>query len=171
MTRKVVLLAAVCGLLLVSGCEKEEFKEFASGEGRFKVQMPGTPREETNFAAGTSFKTYSIQEMNGAYAVAFADMPIPSGERDAQIQARLDGARDGMVRNINATLTGSSFIRLNGKYPGREVRADLPGKKGILRARVYLVDRRLYQVMVVGTTSWANSPETTTFLDSLVVTP
>ncbi len=166
--------AVGCVLLLVSGCGKAgkaEFKEFASAEGRFKVKMPGTPKEEMHFAGLVSMKVYSVQEENGAYAVAFADMPISMPESAAQVQARLDGARDGMVKKANATLTSAHSISLRGTHPGREVNADLPAQKGKLRARVYLVDKRLYQVMVVGTKSWTTSSDATKFLDSLVVTP
>lgn len=171
MTRSGTLWAMACGLLLVSGCGKAEFKEFASADGRFKVQMPGTPKEETQTAAGATMKIYSLQEKDGAYAAAFADLPIPSGESEAQLQARLDGSRDGMVRNVGGTLTSESRITLSGKYPGREVQADIPSKKGVLRARIYLVDRRLYQVMVTGTKPWATSADATKFLDSLVLMP
>jgi hypothetical protein len=76
-----------------------------------------------------------------------------------------------MVRNVGGTLTSESRITLSGKYPGREVQADIPSKKGALRARIYLVDRRFYQAMVAGTKPWATSADATKFLDSFVLTP
>ena len=171
MRQKRMVWAVGYVLLFATGCGKAEFKEFASVDGRFKVQMPGTPKEEMPFAAGVSVKVYSVQETNGVYSVAFADLPLLTKETTGQIQARLDGARDGMVKKANATLTSAPSITLRGAHPGREVNADLPAQKGILRAKVYLVDKRLYQVMVVGTKSWATSADATKFLDSLVVTP
>jgi hypothetical protein len=171
MMRRDALWMVTCGVLLVSGCGKAEFKEFASADGRFKVQMPGTPKEQTQTAAGVTMKIYTLEEKDGAYAVSFADMPIPAGESEAQLQARLDGSRDGMLRNTGGILTSESKINLSGKYPGREVQADIASKKGILRARFYLVDRRLYQVVVTGTKPWATSANATKFLDSLVLTP
>jgi hypothetical protein len=57
MTRNDALWVVVGGLLLISGCGKAEFKEFASPGGRFKVQMPGTPKEETQNVNGMTMKT------------------------------------------------------------------------------------------------------------------
>src|SRR5262249_46059582 len=107
---------------------------------------------------------------NGAFAVMYADMPIPPNETPQQIQMRLDGAREGMVRNANAKLTNASNITLDGKHPGREAQADLPVQNGVLRARIYVVGTRLYQVMATGTKSWADSPDVTKFLDSFALT-
>ncbi len=166
-----VTWAVACTLLLVSGCDNGEFREIVSEEGRFKVQMPGTPKETSQFVLGFTMKTWSLEKKEGGYAVAFADIPMASKESDIQIQKRLEGARDGMVSNTRSKLTSSSRTTLNGKYPGRDVEADLPDQKGILRARIYLVGQRLYQIMVVGTKPWANSADATKFLDSLIVTP
>ena len=171
MMRSGTLWAMACGLLLVSGCGKAEFKEFASADGRFKVQMPGTPQEKTETVAGATMKIYTLREKDGAYVVGFLDLPIPSGESEAQLQARLDGSRDGAVRGVGGTLTSESNITLSGKYPGREVQADIPSKKGVLRARIYFVDQRLYQMIVTGTKPWATSADATKFLDSLVLMP
>jgi hypothetical protein len=160
----------VVACFLAGGCRKVEFKEFSSPEGRFKVEFPGTPKKTNQQAAGIKMTTYTVEEKNGAYVVAFADAPIPSGETEAQLRKRLDGARDGMVGNVGGKLTSESDLTLKDKYPGREVKADIPSKKGALRARVYIVDGRLYQVMVIGTSSWITSAEATRFLDSFALT-
>jgi hypothetical protein len=144
--------------------------EFTSADGRFKVQMPGTPKEGSQASGGATMKTYSIESRNGAYVVGYADLPIPANEPEAAVQERLDGARDGAVRGGNATLSNSYRITLAGKYPGREFSATLNGTKGILRAKVYLVKGRLYQVMVIGTDSFANSSDSRQFLDSFALT-
>jgi hypothetical protein len=163
--------AVTVGLLLLCGGDKAEFEEFASKEGRFKVQMPGTPEEKTQTVAGVTLNLFLLEETDGGYAVAYADLPIAADEKVEAIQKRLDGARDGMLRNINATLVRESKITLKGKYQGREIEANLPDKKGLLRARLYVVNKRLYQVMVVGTTDYVRAESATKFLGSLVVTP
>ncbi len=168
---KTIVVCAVAGtLLMVSGCDKGEFREISSTEGRFKVQMPGSPTEKTDYAVGVAMKTWMLEFADGGYAVAYADMPIPAGESDYLTQKRLEGARDGMVRNINGKLTRSSQTALQGKYPGRDVEAELPGDKGILRASIYLVGQRIYMMMVLGKRAWVNSADASKFLDSLVVT-
>jgi hypothetical protein len=121
-------------------------------------------------AAGVTAKTFSVEDKNGAFVVTFADLPIPGDEGAELLEKRLDGSRDGMVGNIKAKLTGDKKIKLAGKYPGREVTADLPGKKGVIRARIYVVGKRLYQVMVIGTSDTANSGDATKFLESFQLT-
>ena len=170
MTRTSVISAVVGALLISAHAEAAPFKDFTSNVSGFKVQLPSPPKKDTQTAAGVDVKTYTVQENDGAYVVAVAEIPIPAGESAAKIEARLDGARDGMVRNIHAKLKSSSRITLNGRYPGREVQATLPNKKGIVRAKIFIVDQRLYQVLVIGTTSWATSDDANRFLNSFALT-
>jgi hypothetical protein len=142
---------------------------FQSVEGRFTVQMPGTPSEQTMRVAGTITKIYTIDTPEAAYAVAYADLPVYIGDPTRQ-QKGLDGARDGMLRNVGGQLTSETPIFLSGKYPGRELRANLPARKAKLLARIYLVDRRLYQIMVIGFPAAVRSPESSQFVTSLHVT-
>jgi hypothetical protein len=147
-----------------------ELTTFQSAEGRFSILMPGTPQKQNLSVSGISTTAYAIEEKDGGYVVVFADLPIPARESAQQTQQRLDGARDGMLRNINAQLTSETPLLLAGKYPGREINADLPEQQGILRSRIYIVGQRLYQVMVVGKATWARSSLASQFLDSLAVT-
>jgi hypothetical protein len=158
-------------LLLATGCGPEQMKPFTSAEGKFTAQMPGTPTEKTQMAAGITFKMYMVETRSGGMVVGVADMPIGANESEAMIQQRLDGARDGAVKNINGTLAGSSQITLAGKYPGRELTANLPENKGILKARIYLVGARMYQVMVLGNAAYVNSENAGKFFDSFSVNP
>lgn len=156
----------------LGGCGKtnlDEFKEFVSEPGKFKVLMPGTPKEQMQNAAGVAFKMYTAEVRDGGVIVGFGDMPIPKGESATDLQKRLDGARDGMVANTKSTLTGSSNIML-GNYPGREVLADLPNNQGKLRARVYIVDGRMYQVMMIGKANWSGWSKQDQFFNSFALT-
>jgi hypothetical protein len=166
------VIAAAFGLLMLAGCgRRTEFQEFASAEGRFTVLFPGTPEERLRRGVGVAVRSFVVRQADGAYAVSFADLPIPVGEDDEQIQARLDRAREGVLLNEDATLTTAAPITLAGKHPGQAVEAALPDRGGVLRARVYLVDRRLYRVSVKGTRSFTDSPAADRFLDSLSLTP
>jgi hypothetical protein len=165
-------VVAVIAYQLASGkFGPQPFREFTSPDGKFRVEMPGTPTEGSVFAAGVFLTTYTLEERDGAYGVAYIDVPIIGNLSSAQITQALNGAREGMVRNVNGKFTGESAIRLNGKYPGREVRAELPVKDGLIKGRLYLVNRRVYMVMVTGLSSWVNSANAKRFLDSLEVTP
>jgi hypothetical protein len=146
------------------------FHEFTSAEGKFRVEMPGTPTQETIYAVGFPLVTFRVEEEDGAYGVAYADVPMIQGISSTQLEQALKSARDGMISNVHGKFLGESKIRLDGKYPGREVRAELPIKDGLIKGRLYVVGSRIYMVMVTGLSSWVNSANAKRFLDSLEVT-
>jgi hypothetical protein len=156
--------------LLLCGCQKSEFKEFSPPNQGFKVQMPGKPKERTENLGGTKLTMYVIEQRNGAYMVGGVDLPIGEGESEEMIQERLNGSRDGALKNVGGTLISEKKITLSGKYPGREFSAKIPNKNGEIRTKIFVVGRRLYQMVVVGTPSWANSADATKFLNSFELT-
>lgn len=125
--------------------------------------MPGTPKEQQQ----SGFKSYAIEEKDGVYMAAFSDLPISGNEPDNVLQQRLDGSRDGFLQNTNSTLKSDTKITLLGKYPGRAIEAENPQRGAILRARVWIVNQRLYMLQVIGKPAWANSNDANKFLDSL----
>lgn len=174
MTRSSSYLAVACALFLMTGCGKAEFKEFTSAAGKYKAEMPGKPKEETQNTPSPdgrqiALNVASVQQKDGVYVVMYSDLPIPAGESDAKIQERLDGSREGALKNINGKLTKETKITLADKYPGRDIEAELPGGKGSLRVKIYMVGTRLYQVMVVGTATWVASADSARFLDSFAL--
>ena len=87
---------------------------------------------------------------NGAYVVSYADMPIPGNEPPAKVRWWLDGSRDGQLGNMGGKLVSELRIQLGGKYPGRDIRADIPGKQMYAHTQIFIVDKRLYQIMAIG---------------------
>ena len=166
MLQKLTLLTAAGMLLAASGCQRP-MTEFTSTEYKFKAKFPGTPTAQEQTASGVKFKMFMTEARNGAYAIGVADMPIPANEPTELIEKRLDGARDGAIRNSNGTLQSSNPLTLAGKYPGREFTASITKPtQGLLRGRIYLVGARLYQVLVMGKDGYVNSAEASAFLDS-----
>jgi hypothetical protein len=169
-------LAIVVSLTLIAydaskkTSHSEPFREFASAQGNFRVEIPGTPREETALAAGISFTIFHVEEREGAYGVAYADVPMVGGLSPELVNRALDSARDGMVANVKGKFLGESSIKLDGTYPGREIRGELPIKDGMMIGRLYLVKHRLYMVLVTGLSHWVQSANAKRFLDSLEVT-
>ncbi len=162
----------VAGLLFaLVGCGDGEPKPVSDATGKYKVLMPGTPKTQTQPAAGMTMHVQSYEEGNGAFMVAYVDTPIPDNESEAEIQTRLDGSRDGALANISGKLVSESKIKLADKYHGREFRGDIPKLKGVVVARVYLVGSRLYQVMAVGKASWVDRDVIKKCLASLELVP
>ncbi len=164
----IVLLVSVFSLAI--GCSKPEFKEFSPSGGGFTVQMPGTPVEQKSSPGGIPMTTYSSDERSGGYAVIYADVPIADNESPAKIQTRLDGSRDGGLKNMGGKFISESQIQLGGKYPGRDIRADVPSKQAYARLQIFLVHKRLYSILAMGAKSWVDSPETNKFFDSFALT-
>ena len=157
-------------MALVAGCQPA-MQDFTSTQLKFKARFPGKPKEQSQSGPfNTTMTMFAVESRNGVYMVGVADLPIPTGESDAMIQNRLDGSRDGAVRNIDGTLKTSGAITLNGKYPGREFVASVTKpQQGQVRAKIYMVGTRLYQVMVIGTDSYATNSQATEFLNSFQV--
>lgn len=170
MTRPLAALALA--LAASAGCQKP-MTEYKNTEYKFKAMFPGTPKVDTQTApVGVSFKMFSTEARNGAYMIGVADMPIGENEPAHQTQARLDGAQAGAIGNVGGSLKASREVTLDGKYPGREFSAAITKPMtGQVRARIYLVGKRLYQVMVVGTDSYTTSSQANQFLDSFGLLP
>jgi hypothetical protein len=110
---------------------------------------------------------FATETRNGANMVGVADLPIDADEPAALTEQRLDGARDGAIGKVRGKLLKNQPIIMAGKYPGREFTASLSEPaNGLVRARIWLVGKRLYQVMVIGTDTYAGSTSSTDFLDS-----
>ena len=145
------------------------YAEFVSKEGRFKASFPGTPKEQTQSALGMKFKMFLVEEKDGVLGVAYFDLPSGSNPKGTQIDAALTNARKGMLQNMKATLVKEDRITLQGKYPGREIKADVPSKGAEMYCSIYLVDNRAYQVLILGKQEWLNSDKARKFLNSFAL--
>ena len=145
------------------------FTEFVSKEGKFKASFPGTPKEQSQSALGIKFKMYMVEEADGVFGVAYFDLPAGTNPQGAQVDSILTNARKGMLQNMGATLVKEDRITLQGKYPGREVKADVPSKGGEMYCSIYLVNSRAYLVMILGKQDWLNSDKARKFLNSFAL--
>ncbi len=164
-----VLTGAALGLLLIAGCGKQaKWETFSSPIGGFSVLAPETPKEmkkTVNTAVGPVDAYFFIaRQRTAAYTAGYSDYPS-SMVRNSNPDEILDNSRDGAVANIQGKLLSELIITL-GRYPGREIKVETPDGKSTMRARIYLVNNRLYQLIVATTRENALSPDVTRFLDS-----
>jgi hypothetical protein len=163
----IALIFVAVGAITVSADDQPEWKEFAPKEGRFKVLMPGVPKvydldTESDFGKGV-LHMHRAQVGKTMYAANYCDFPAEI--KKTPLKQVYDDSRDGAVANLEGKLVSEKDIKL-GDYPGREIRIDVPEGKLLFRSRVYLVDQRLYQAVVLGTKEAATSKEADKFLDS-----
>lgn len=164
LSRSLIILS----LAIVAGGCSAPMEDFTSDAHKFKARFPGKPKLQSQPGPqGTTMQMYAVESRNGVMAVAVADLPLPSDMPPAQVDSALDGAMNGQVRSGGGSLKTSSSIMINGKYPGRELVASITQPKtGQVRSKLFLVKNRLYQVMVMGTDSYATSSQATEFLNS-----
>jgi len=172
MKTKLVLANILLAALLLAGCaSNSKWKEFRSKAGNFSVKAPVTLKEQsqsTDLSIGKAGSHTYLAESDGLlYAVAYTEFRqdiIDAGDPEEM----LSNARDSMITSLDGELALELRQPL-GEYPGRELVVDMimpDYKYGILKARIYLVNNRLYQVMVLVDKMNADASAITQFLDS-----
>ena len=158
-------------LLLAAGCSAQAFREFAPPGGKFRVEMPGFPREETREVKTGKLKLYISDVNQGSYSVQWIDLPSARDEDAATQKRHLAQARDKGIENVSGKLIKDEEIKLDGKYPGSDFTADVPSVNGQMHCRLYLVDGRLYQLIVVGRKAFVEGSGPVRFFESFRLQP
>lgn len=133
--------------------------EFKSEEGRFSIMMPAKP----NYATQTietgqgRFEHHLFISRVGLLVcfVDYADMPKELGDAKNS-DALFDLARDEFLKGAQAKLERETNITMDG-HPGRELRVLVYG--GAARLRVFLINGRLYQLVITLIDKKATSEE------------
>jgi phage FluMu protein Com len=142
------------------------FQEFSSAAGGFKVQIPGSPKEKTINHNGIALHLFTVDEKNGSYGVGYADADL---SRFGNPQLFLDLTAQEMVKNANCDVQTLKKTTLEGKHLGVEFQGRNSKSKSAAHFRIYLVNSRLYQVIVNGTEAWVGSENATKFMDSFAL--
>ncbi len=109
-------------------------------------------------------KIVAVDGGNVVHMVTYGDYP-KSVVQNANTDQMLDNVRDGMRRGAKGQLREEKKITLDG-HPGREFTMSVAD--GNYRARIYLVNECLYQVIYIGPD--AKSAKTDRFFDSFALT-
>jgi hypothetical protein len=170
-----------CGLVLASlflfvlaGCKQVPWVEFKSTDGNFSVLMPGTPTASVQSVTTQSGKIdvhfYTLTTGKTAYMVSYADYPA-SIFQTTPIKSILDGLRDGAVKNSQGRLIDEADIAL-GTFQGRDLNVESSAGANVMRAHLFVVSQRVYQVIVITEKGRASSADITKFLGSFqLLTP
>lgn len=170
---------AVCLLLLVPAAlaaddDKPEWKRFRPKNGRCAVEMPGKPTAQPPqdiSQGGFKSKLYMflLEAPDGktAYGLGYSDFPADTLP-DEKLKEVLEAAQKGTEKGLKAEVVTDRELRL-GKYPGREFTLELPGGN-YYRARLFIVEGRLYQVIALGPKKFIDGPDAKVFLYSFELT-
>lgn len=146
--------------------EQASWKEFGSRSESFRALFPGIPevsKSEVTTPTGTIVSTrFTVRAgADATYDVMYNDYPksiVGAIDRETL----LDSTRDGLVHQTKGRIASEKKLKLDGKL-GREV--EIRGLDATLyTVQLVLVDRRLYQVLVIDRKS--KTADTRKFLDS-----
>ena len=167
-----IFIVTLSGGLALLNVSRPNWQEYRSQAGRYSVLMPGKPKEQTqsvNSAVGTlDMHIASYEDRSGAYLIMYTDYPADLVNLD-RADAMLDGGARGAVENVNGNLIQQQDFPL-GNIPGREIEFNAPAQGAQpatrVKVRYFLVNNRMYQVMVVAQQSQGLPVDTQKYLDS-----
>jgi hypothetical protein len=131
---------------------------YRTPSGGFQVRFPEGKapevEEKTITGGGAAVHLFKVQYGTSGYIVTYDDFAKGSGRAPQLI---LDGAREGVVETTGGTVDSERPVTLDG-HPGLDlaVTATTSGITMRQRVRVFLVDGRLYQLIVVAP-SWSGA--------------
>ena len=154
--------------------KEPRLEDYQSEAGRFKVRMPVGPRkvDSKELATGKgkqsiAVTTEKVDVPGGAvFAVTYAD--YPKSFEEVAPKTILDGVRDGLKGTDGKVTRDDETTLGTDKISGRDLRIE--AGKNVIRARVFLADNRLYQVMVTGGKDAVSTKFADEFLKSFEVT-
>lgn len=156
--------------ILAGGFESGGY-ELISEEGLFSIMMPAKPlqsieRVQTQHAT-VEVHFFASEYNNVGYVVTYSDYPQDYVE-DVDIKSLLERLRDGFVSSVKGRLLSDRYIRYEG-YPGIESMIESQDGNAILLSRRYIVDSRLYQLMVIGSKENTSPDSFSSFFDSFTL--
>ncbi|MDY7014735.1 MAG: hypothetical protein SVX43_14250 [Cyanobacteriota bacterium] len=128
------------------------WEEFTSTRGGFAISLPGTPIEDIAPAdpdLGTlEIGSYVWESEASQIAYGVFYKVLPSAPSPEQVAEFLDRFRDDFVAEgvLDGELLNERPLDLD-RYTGREISVE--GAEGYIKARVYLVDERLYLLVAI----------------------
>jgi hypothetical protein len=145
--------------------DKTEWHKASPKGSKIEIQFPGKVKEEV----GKSGSQFVLETMGGKAAYMLMTSPLPKKidvTNKDDVKMILDGGRDGTVKGLKGKLLSDKDIKI-GKYPGRAV--DVDTTLGLYRARIYLTDSKMIQVIALGPKEFAEGADVKKFMDSLKV--
>ena len=136
------------------------WKHYRYDADGFTAEFPTEPQaKENDSKTGTRYFS-QLENGNLAYFVEVALLPANLNKTSQQI---FDDYSQGSAKEVKGQVKAVSDVSLAGN-PGREF--TIENDTMVLRVRLYVVQRRLYQILVVGTKDLINSAETERFQNS-----
>lgn len=148
--RAAVFLLLAVGVVAAADRKPPKFA-FESAESGFKVGLPAKPRTQTRQLATVAGNlTVHVMRYDGVSDVVLSVTRTDYPTEFAAVEpAKLFAGMLNEMKGADGKVVEEKEIALGTeKYPGRQVRIEVNRK--VIRARLFLVGTRLYQVMATG---------------------
>ena len=146
-------------------------RAFTSEVWKFRADFPAAPKQDKKTLQSPRGEPIQVVQFMVASAdkccvVSVADTMIDPGAGNDEIERRFDLLQEQATRRDGGKITASKKITPDG-HPGREfLAAFTEPEPHQIRSQAYLVGNRMYQVTVMGTSSYSTSKEAETFMRS-----
>jgi hypothetical protein len=146
-----------------------DWTRYTTADGVCSAEFPQQPKEASQSTSRVESKrlSLSLPDVDSYYSLVFSDLPVDLPQ--APDEERLDSIRDAMP--VHAAQNGQQFklvheerISENG-VNGRELEF-LTGKKHVLRAKIFILGPRMYQMNAVTPQNQKEDEQTRRFLGS-----
>jgi hypothetical protein len=124
----------------------DAWKEYYSPQGKFKVMLPGTPKDwgkSYNTLFGQLYSHLYMLRTSAKYLIIYTDFPL-NLERAPKLNKILDEIRDAAVSK--GTVLNETEISLEG-HPGRMLKG-IDSDARFIQMKTYAVGNRLYQIII-----------------------
>jgi len=164
-----LLIMATSPVLRAQEHAADEWVTFTSAPGRFSVLLPEIPTDKaaTTQSEHGPYNThlFIVRTERSVFLVGWVDYD-PSF--NFSIQSELDANRDNFVnglksKGIDISVVSTTKITMNGN-PGIEFIAETPDT--VYKSRVYIIDRRPYQLIAGSSKSRDDSTNVARFFQS-----
>jgi hypothetical protein len=150
---------------LAAGGEKTKWVKISPEGANCEILFPAKPKE----MPGKGMTQFLLEREGGKAALLLQIQDLPK-ELDignaAAVKLALDAGRDALKTLFKGgKLLVDKDVKVNGKYPGRDVDIDIPDL-GIYRVRMILTGPKLYQVTALGPKDYLNGAEAKKFRGS-----
>jgi len=139
-----------------------------AGEG-YRVEFPGRPQasqQEVQTQVGPVLLSLYTASWGGLnFLTVYNRYP-----NDAPPERRLDGARDGAVRNVKGVLRHEDVLTVSGS-PARRITVDVPHQQLVAVQLLVVRNNSLYQAIIVGPPGSESSADAVRFINSFALEP
>ncbi|MBI5917556.1 MAG: hypothetical protein HY842_19480 [Bacteroidetes bacterium] len=152
------------------------WQEFSSGEGRFRISVPGNFTEKTDTlkteVGPLAYHTFFIQTSdetaeNLFYMVSYCDYPpgVVFADSTGLAEEFFQNTMEAAAESVEGEILYSADIQLD-KYPGKQWRIDYLDGKAVIKTKAYLVGSRFYSLQTIAWKDKSLNADATRFFDS-----